>query len=173
MKRKPWEMRRGQVREDALWYKDAIIYELRVRSFVDSNGDGIGDFAGLTSRLDYLQDLGVNALWLLPICPSPGKDDGYDISEYTDVHPDLGTVDDFRLFVEEAHRRGLRVITELVMNHTSDQHPWFQRARRAPPGTGRACRSTRRSRGAPSRAWPAGPAGTRGAGRWCGSARAR
>jgi len=135
VKRKPWEMRRGQLREDAQWYKDAIIYELRVRSFVDSNGDGIGDFAGLTSRLDYLQDLGVNALWLLPICPSPGKDDGYDISEYTDIHPDLGTVDDFRLFVDEAHRRGLRVITELVMNHTSDQHPWFQRARRAPPGS--------------------------------------
>ncbi|TMB10568.1 MAG: alpha-amylase, partial [Deltaproteobacteria bacterium] len=128
-------MRRGQLREDPQWYKDAIIYELRVRSFVDSNGDGIGDFAGLTSKLDYLQDLGVNALWLLPICPSPGKDDGYDISDYTDVHPDLGTVDDFRLFVEEAHRRGLRVITELVMNHTSDQHPWFQRARRAPPGS--------------------------------------
>jgi len=128
-------MRRGQLREDPQWYKDAIIYELRVRSFVDSNGDGIGDFSGLTSRLDYLQDLGVNALWLLPICPSPGKDDGYDISEYTDVHPDLGTVDDFRLFVDEAHRRGLRVITELVMNHTSDQHAWFQRARRAPPGS--------------------------------------
>ena len=135
MKRKSWEMRRGQLREDPQWYKDAIIYELRVRSFVDSNGDGIGDFSGLTSRLDYLQDLGVNALWLLPICPSPGKDDGYDISEYTDVHPDLGTVDDFRLFVDEAHRRGLRVITELVMNHTSDQHAWFQRARRAPPGS--------------------------------------
>jgi maltose alpha-D-glucosyltransferase / alpha-amylase len=135
VKRKPWEMRRGQLRDDPQWYKDAIIYELRVRSYVDSNGDGVGDFAGLTSRLDYLQDLGVNALWLLPICPSPGKDDGYDISDYTDVHPDVGTIDDFRVFVEEAHRRGLRVITELVLNHTSDQHPWFQRARRAPVGS--------------------------------------
>src|SRR5438067_3525610 len=135
MKRKPWEMRRGQLRDDPQWYKDAILYELRVRSYVDSNGDGIGDFGGLTSRLDYLQDLGVNALWLLPICPSPGKDDGYDISDYTDVHPDVGTIDDFRVFVEEAHRRGIRVITELVLNHTSDQHPWFQRARRAPVGS--------------------------------------
>jgi maltose alpha-D-glucosyltransferase/alpha-amylase len=135
VKRKPWEMRRGQLRDDPHWYKDAIIYELRVRSFVDSNGDGVGDFPGLTSRLDYLQDLGVSALWLLPICPSPGKDDGYYISDYTDVHPDVGTIEDFRLFVDEAHRRGLRVITELVLNHTSDQHPWFQRARRSPPGS--------------------------------------
>ncbi|TMA25952.1 MAG: maltose alpha-D-glucosyltransferase [Deltaproteobacteria bacterium] len=135
MKRRPWEMRRGQLRDDPQWYKDAIIYELRVRSFMDSNGDGIGDFPGLTSKLDYLQDLGVSALWLLPICPSPGKDDGYDISDYTDVHPDVGTLDDFRLFVDEAHQRGLRVITELVLNHSSDQHPWFQRARRAPPGS--------------------------------------
>ena len=135
MKRKPWEMRGRQLRDDPQWFKDAIIYELRVRSYMDSNGDGIGDFAGLTSKLDYLQDLGVNALWLLPICPSPGRDDGYDISDYTDVHPDVGTLDDFRQFVDEAHRRGLRVITELVLNHTSDQHPWFQRARRAPPGS--------------------------------------
>jgi maltose alpha-D-glucosyltransferase/alpha-amylase len=135
VKRKPWELRRGQLRDDPYWYRDAIIYELRVRSYMDSNSDGIGDFPGLTSKLDYLQDLGVNVLWLLPICPSPGKDDGYDISDYTDVHPDIGTIDDFRLFVEEAHRRGLRVITELVLNHTSDQHPWFQRARRAPPGS--------------------------------------
>ena len=135
MKRKPWEMRAGRLRQDPQWYKDAVIYELRVRSFMDSNGDGVGDFPGLTSRLDYLQDLGVNALWLLPICPSPGRDDGYDISDYTDVHPDVGTLDDFRHFVEEAHRRGLRVITELVLNHTSDQHPWFQRARRAPKGS--------------------------------------
>jgi maltose alpha-D-glucosyltransferase/alpha-amylase len=135
MKRKPWEMRGGQLRDDPQWFKDAIIYELRVRSYMDSNGDGIGDFAGLTSKLDYLQDLGVNALWLLPICPSPGRDDGYDISDYTDVHPDVGTLDDFRQFIDEAHRRGLRVITELVLNHTSDQHPWFQRARRAPAGS--------------------------------------
>src|SRR4051812_32843957 len=135
VRRRPWEMRRGQLREDPQWYKDAIIYELRVRSFMDSNGDGIGDFPGLTSRLDYLQDLGVSALWLLPICPSPGKDDGHDISDYTDVHPDVGTLDDFRVFVAEAHRRGLRVITELVLTHPSDQPPWFQRAGRAPAGS--------------------------------------
>jgi maltose alpha-D-glucosyltransferase/alpha-amylase len=135
MKRKPWDTSRGKLVADPLWYKDAIIYELRVRSYMDSNGDGIGDFAGLTSKLDYLKDLGINTLWLLPICPSPGRDDGYDISDYTDVHPDVGTLDDFRQFVEEAHRRGLRVITELVLNHTSDQHPWFQRARKAPAGS--------------------------------------
>jgi len=121
--------------DDPLWYKDAVVYELRVRSFMDSNRDGIGDFRGLTGKLDYLQDLGVSALWLLPICPSPGKDDGYDISDYTDVHPDIGTLEDFKFFLDEAHRRGIRVITELVLNHTSDQHPWFQRARRAPPGS--------------------------------------
>jgi maltose alpha-D-glucosyltransferase / alpha-amylase len=126
--------RRG-LADDPLWYKDAVIYELRVRSFMDSNGDGIGDFPGLTGKLDYLQDLGVSALWLLPICPSPGKDDGYDISDYTDVHPDVGTLEDFKVFLDEAHRRGIRVITELVLNHSSDQHPWFQRARRAPPGS--------------------------------------
>src|SRR5256886_10991547 len=126
--------RRGLV-SDPLWYKDAVIYELRVRSYMDSNGDGVGDFRGLTEKLDYLQDLGVSALWLLPICPSPGRDDGYDISDYTDVHPDVGTIDDFKMFLDEAHRRGLRVITELVLNHTSDQHPWFQRARRAPVGS--------------------------------------
>ena len=127
--------RRHNLADDPLWYKDAIIYELRVRSFNDSNGDGIGDFRGLTDKLDYLQDLGVSALWLLPICPSPGRDDGYDISDYTDVNADLGTLDDFKLFLDEAHRRGLRVITELVLNHTSDQHPWFQRARRSPAGS--------------------------------------
>jgi maltose alpha-D-glucosyltransferase/alpha-amylase len=120
---------------DPHWYKDAIIYELRVRSFYDGDGDGVGDFRGLTSKLDYLQDLGVTALWLLPFYPSPLRDDGYDIADYTAVHPELGTVDDFKQFLEEAHRRGLRVITELVLNHTSDQHPWFQRARRAPPGS--------------------------------------
>lgn len=118
-----------------LWYKDAVIYELRVGSFADSNDDGIGDFRGLTSRLEYLQDLGVTAIWLLPFYPSPGKDDGYDIADYYDVDPTTGTLDDFREFLEEAHRRGLYVITELVVNHTSDQHPWFQRARRAPPGS--------------------------------------
>ncbi len=120
---------------DPLWYKDAIIYELHVRAFADSNGDGIGDFAGLTSKLDYLQDLGVNTLWLLPFYPSPLKDDGYDIADYTRVHPDYGTLSDFRAFLREAHRRGLRVITELVLNHTSDQHPWFVRARQSPPGS--------------------------------------
>ncbi len=118
-----------------LWYKTAIIYQLHVRAFYDSNGDGIGDFRGLTQKLDYLQDLGVTALWLLPFYPSPLKDDGYDISDYRTVHPNYGTLQDFRAFLREAHRRGLRVITELVLNHTSDQHPWFQRARRAAPGS--------------------------------------
>jgi maltose alpha-D-glucosyltransferase/alpha-amylase len=120
---------------DPLWYKDAIIYELHVRAFHDSNGDGIGDFRGLTLKLDYLQDLGVTALWLLPFCPSPLRDDGYDIADYTSIHPNYGTLRDFRLFLREAHRRGLRVITELLVNHTSDQHAWFQRARRAKPGS--------------------------------------
>jgi maltose alpha-D-glucosyltransferase/alpha-amylase len=120
---------------DPLWYKDAIVYELRVRSFYDGDGDGIGDFRGLLEKLDYLQDLGVTALWLLPFYPSPLRDDGYDISDYTDVHPEYGTLADFERFLAEAHRRGLRVITELVLNHTSDQHRWFQRARRAPPGS--------------------------------------
>ncbi|MGH8934918.1 MAG: maltose alpha-D-glucosyltransferase [Acidimicrobiia bacterium] len=119
--------------DDPLWYKDAVIYELHVRAFADSNGDGIGDFRGLTGKLDYLQDLGVTALWLLPFYPSPLRDDGYDISDYTAVHPSYGTMQDFRAFLREAHRRGLRVITELIINHTSDQHPWFQRARRAAP----------------------------------------
>ncbi len=121
--------------DDPLWYKDAIIYELHVRAFCDSNGDGIGDFPGLTSKLDYLQDLGVTAIWLLPFYPSPLRDDGYDIADYTNIHPNYGTLSDFKVFIREAHRRGLRVITELVCNHTSDQHPWFQRARRAKPGT--------------------------------------
>lgn len=119
--------------DDPLWYKDAVIYELHVRSFFDSNGDGVGDFSGLTEKLDYLQDLGVTALWLLPFYPSPLKDDGYDIADYTSIHPDYGTLADFATFLREAHRRGLRVINELVLNHTSDQHLWFQRARRAPP----------------------------------------
>ncbi|MHA7838472.1 MAG: maltose alpha-D-glucosyltransferase, partial [bacterium] len=120
---------------EPLWYKDAILYELRVRSFQDGDGDGIGDFQGLKERLDYLQDLGVTALWLLPFCPSPLLDDGYDIADYRDVHPELGTLSDFKALLREAHRRNLRVITELVINHTSDQHPWFERARRAPPGS--------------------------------------
>ncbi|SBT07444.1 Trehalose synthase [Candidatus Accumulibacter aalborgensis] len=120
---------------DPLWYKDAIIYELHVKAFFDSNGDGMGDFRGLTEKLDYLQDLGVNTLWLLPFYPSPFRDDGYDISDYHNVHPEYGTRADVRNFIREAHRRGLKVITELVINHTSDQHPWFQAARRAPAGS--------------------------------------
>src|SRR5215207_959663 len=119
--------------QDGLWYKDAIIYQLHVKAFADSNNDGIGDFAGLTERLDYLQDLGVTALWLLPFYPSPGRDDGYDISDYRQINPDFGTMADFRRFMQEAKRRKLRVITELVVNHTSDQHPWFRRARRSKP----------------------------------------
>ncbi|NIR90305.1 MAG: maltose alpha-D-glucosyltransferase, partial [Gammaproteobacteria bacterium] len=121
--------------DDPLWYKDAIIYQLHVRAFFDSNGDGIGDFRGLTQKLDYIHDLGVNTLWLLPFYPSPLRDDGYDISDYRNIHADYGARRDFRYFVREAHKRGLKVITELVINHTSDQHPWFQAARRAPPGS--------------------------------------
>ncbi len=120
---------------DPTWYKDAIIYELHVRAFKDSNDDGIGDFRGLVEQLDYVQDLGATAIWLLPFYPSPLRDDGYDIADYTSIHPSYGTMRDFRRFVREAHKRGLRVITELVCNHTSDQHPWFQRARRAKPGS--------------------------------------
>ncbi len=121
--------------DEPLWYKDAVIYELHVRAFADSNGDGIGDFPGLIGKLDYLQDLGVNTLWLLPFYPSPLRDDGYDIADYTSVNPSYGTLADFDRFLNEAHRRGLRVITELVINHTSDTHPWFTRARKAPPGS--------------------------------------
>jgi maltose alpha-D-glucosyltransferase / alpha-amylase len=117
---------------DPYWYKDAIIYELHVKAFSDSNADGMGDFRGLIERLDYLQDLGVTCLWILPFFPSPLRDDGYDIASYHDVHPDYGSLADFEDFVVEAHRRGLRVITELVINHTSDQHPWFQEARKGP-----------------------------------------
>jgi maltose alpha-D-glucosyltransferase/alpha-amylase len=121
--------------EDALWYKDALIYQVHVKSFFDSNNDGIGDFPGLMSKLDYIADLGVNVIWLLPFYPSPRLDDGYDISDYRAVHLDYGTLADVKRFISAAHRRGIRVITELVINHTSDQHPWFQRARRAKPGT--------------------------------------
>ncbi len=120
---------------DPLWYKDAIVYELHVKAFFDSDGDGIGDFRGLTDKLDYLSDLGVNTLWLLPFYPSPQKDDGYDISDYRNVHASYGTRADVKNFIREAHRRGLKVITKLVVNHTSDQHPWFQAARRAPKGS--------------------------------------
>src|SRR6056297_956094 len=118
-----------------LWYKDAIIYQLHVKAYQDSNDDGIGDFRGLTSRLDYIQDLGVNTLWLLPFYPSPMRDDGYDIADYRNIHPPYGNRRDFRNFIREAHRRGLRVVTELVINHTSDQHPWFRAARQARPGS--------------------------------------
>ncbi|HYP67737.1 MAG TPA: maltose alpha-D-glucosyltransferase [Thiobacillaceae bacterium] len=121
--------------DDPLWYKDAVIYELHVRAFFDSTGDGIGDFRGLAQKLDYLQELGVNTVWLLPFYPSPMRDDGYDIADYRNIHPDYGSLSDFRSFVREAHRRGIRVITELVINHTSDQHPWFQAAHSAPPGS--------------------------------------
>ncbi|UCH54335.1 MAG: maltose alpha-D-glucosyltransferase, partial [Pseudomonadota bacterium] len=121
--------------DDPLWYKDAVIYEVHVKAFFDSNGDGYGDFAGLTAKLDYIQDLGVNTIWVLPFYPSPMRDDGYDIADYRNIHPHYGTRRDFQQFVREAHRRGLRIITELVVNHTSDQHPWFQAARRAPPGS--------------------------------------
>ncbi|WP_022723791.1 maltose alpha-D-glucosyltransferase [Rhodopseudomonas sp. B29] len=117
---------------DELWYKDAIVYQLHVKAFADSNNDGIGDFAGLTEKLDYLQELGVTTLWLLPFYPSPQRDDGYDIADYGSINPDFGTMKDFRRFIHEAKRRGLRVITELVVNHTSDQHNWFKRARRSP-----------------------------------------
>lgn len=120
---------------DPLWYKDAIIYQVHVKSFYDSDNDGIGDFPGLIQKLDYIADLGVNTIWLLPFYPSPRRDDGYDIAEYRAVHPDYGTMADARRFIAEAHRRGLRVITELVINHTSDQHPWFQRARSAKKGS--------------------------------------
>jgi len=120
---------------DPLWYKDAIIYEVHVRAFHDNDVDGFGDFRGLTQKLDYLEDLGVTAVWLLPFYPSPLKDDGYDIADYTSVHPQYGTLEDFQEFLTEAHHRGIQVITELVVNHTSDQHPWFQRARYALPGS--------------------------------------
>ena len=126
------EMPATDAEGDALWYKDAIIYQLHVKAFADSNNDGIGDFAGLTEKLGYLQDLGVTTLWLLPFYPSPGRDDGYDIGDYGDINPDFGTMKDFKRFIQEAKRRGLRVITELVINHTSDQHNWFKRARRSP-----------------------------------------
>jgi maltose alpha-D-glucosyltransferase/alpha-amylase len=121
--------------DDPQWYKDAVIYQLHVKAYCDSNQDGIGDFKGLTTKLDYLKDLGVTALWLLPFYPSPLRDDGYDIADYGGIHPSYGTLADFKAFVRAAHARDLKVITELVINHTSDQHPWFQRARAAPPGS--------------------------------------
>jgi maltose alpha-D-glucosyltransferase / alpha-amylase len=121
--------------QDPLWYKDAVIYELHVRTFADGNDDGTGDFRGLISKLDYLAELGVTCIWLLPFFPSPLRDDGYDIADYFTVHPSYGTLDDFREFLNAAHERGMQVMIELVINHTSDQHPWFQRARKAPQGS--------------------------------------
>jgi len=121
--------------EDPEWFRHCVIYEVHVRAFADSNGDGIGDFTGLTSKLDYLAELGVTALWILPFYPSPGRDDGYDIAEYTSVNPAYGDLTSFKRFLREAHRRNIRVITELVLNHTSDQHDWFQRSRAAAPGS--------------------------------------
>ncbi|MCU1320767.1 MAG: trehalose synthase [Acidobacteriaceae bacterium] len=128
-------MKKAGSATDPLWYKDAVIYELHVRAFQDSNGDGIGDFPGLMSRLDYLQDLGVTCIWLLPFFPSPLRDDGYDIANYNDVNPSYGTLNDFKLVLDAAHQRNMQVLIELVINHTSDQHPWFQAARLAPPGS--------------------------------------
>jgi maltose alpha-D-glucosyltransferase / alpha-amylase len=117
------------VRQDSPWYKSAVIYQVHVRAFYDSNGDGIGDFEGLAQKLDYLRDLGVDTIWLMPFFPSPLRDDGYDISDYTSVHPSYGTLDDFKKFLVAAHERQIRVIVEMVLNHTSDQHPWFQESR--------------------------------------------
>ncbi|EAR23433.1 Alpha amylase, catalytic region [Nitrococcus mobilis Nb-231] len=125
----------ASLEDDPVWYKDAIIYHLHVKTFFDSNNDGVGDFQGLTTKLDYIQDLGANTIWLLPFYPSPMRDDGYDIADYHNIHSAYGSRRDFRNFVREAHRRGIRIITELVINHTSDQHPWFQAARRAPPNS--------------------------------------
>ena len=119
----------------AAWFKDATIYQLHVKTFQDTDNDGLGDFRGLLQRLDYFTELGVTALWLLPFYPSPLRDDGYDIADYYSVNPSYGTIEDFQAFLTEAHARGLRVITELVLNHTSDQNAWFQRARRAPAGS--------------------------------------
>ncbi len=120
---------------DPLWFKDAVIYQIHLKSFFDKNNDGVGDFSGLIDKLDYIAELGVTAIWLLPFYPSPRRDDGYDIADYRDVHPEYGTLETVKQFIDAAHARGLRVITELVINHTSDQHPWFQRARSAPPGS--------------------------------------
>jgi maltose alpha-D-glucosyltransferase/alpha-amylase len=128
-------MDKSPLNDDPLWFKDAIIYEVPVKSFADSDGDGIGDFRGLTEKLDYIQDLGVTAIWVLPFFPSPLRDDGYDISDYNNVNSIYGNLEDFKTLLNEAHQRGIRVIIELIVNHTSDQHPWFQRARKAPPGS--------------------------------------
>jgi len=125
----------SNIDDQKYWYKDAIIYELHIKAFFDSNGDGIGDFEGLMQKLDYLEDLGVTAIWLLPFYPSPLRDDGYDIADYYTINPSYGDIKAFKKLIKEAHKRGLKIITELVINHTSDQHPWFQKARRAAPGS--------------------------------------
>ena len=116
------------LQRDNLWYKDAVSYQLHVRTFYDSNADGVGDFPGLTQKLDYLQQFGITAIWLLPYYPSPLRDDGYDIADYTSVNPTYGSLEEFKTSLNAAHSRGIRVIIELVLNHTSDQHPWFQEA---------------------------------------------
>ena len=126
---------KSQINDHLHWYKDAIIYELHIKAFMDENGDGIGDFKGLIGKLDYLEQLGVTAIWLLPFYPSPLKDDGYDIMDYYNINPSYGKIRHFKKFVKQAHERGIRVITELVINHTSDEHPWFKRARKAPEGS--------------------------------------
>ena len=116
------------------WFKTAVFYEIHLRGFFDGNDDGSGDFRGLTEKLDYLQEIGVDCIWLLPFYPSPLRDGGYDIADFYSIHPDYGTVEDFRLFVDQAHQRGMRVIADLVMNHTSSDHPWFQASRSDPTG---------------------------------------
>ncbi|MBV8629581.1 MAG: maltose alpha-D-glucosyltransferase, partial [Silvibacterium sp.] len=128
-------VRKAGSASDPLWYKDAVIYELHVKAFADGNNDGVGDFPGLISKLEYLQELGITCIWLLPFFPSPLRDDGYDISDYTNVNPSYGTLADFQQFLDAAHKRGMQVLIELVVNHTSDQHRWFQRARQAPAGS--------------------------------------
>jgi maltose alpha-D-glucosyltransferase / alpha-amylase len=128
------EQHHGLTKSDPLWFKRAVFYEVLVRSFKDSNADGIGDLQGLTEKLDYLEWLGVDCLWLPPFYPSPLRDGGYDISHYTEVMPEIGTVADFAEFLNQAHARGIRVIVDFVMNHTSDQHPWFQASREDPEG---------------------------------------
>jgi len=122
----------SKLRDDPLWFRDAVFYEIYVRGFADSDADGVGDFRGLCDKLDYLEWLGVDCLWLLPVYPSPLRDGGYDIADFYSILPEYGTLDDFRTFLDEAHRRGIRVITDLVVNHTSDQHPWFQAAVSSP-----------------------------------------
>jgi len=128
---------------DTLWYQDAIIYQIHIKSYRDSNRDGFGDFNGLVEKLDYIQSLGVNCIWVLPFYPSPLRDDGYDIAEYKAINPTYGTLEDFQRFLDEAHRRDMRVLTELVINHTSDQHSWFQRARQAPKDSPTSAGETR------------------------------